>query len=214
MSKAQMMILAAWAMPLNQMVPEQGAVMLMPGDQIAEVLKQECGLWLGPRGQLENNTQFRQVLPYIVLKVGGQILRYKRGRAGEEGRLHDLYSIGFGGHVELDECFIRNNQVKLMSTLDANSIREVEEELPGTEPFSKDWAGLIIDNSNEVGRVHVGVLGVWQLASAEGLESGEDDQIQEVELMDLADLYAQRDQLESWSRMIVEQWHAPSWPPV
>ncbi len=52
-----------------------------------------------PRFEVETDPEFKQLIPYIVLKHGGDLFHYRRGSGGTEKRLQALRSIGIGGHI-------------------------------------------------------------------------------------------------------------------
>src|SRR5438874_1532456 len=52
-----------------------------------------------PRGEVETDPSVKQLIPYIVLRSGGEVFHYTRGSAGTERRLQALRSIGLGGHI-------------------------------------------------------------------------------------------------------------------
>jgi predicted NUDIX family phosphoesterase len=215
------MILAALAAPINERVPPfspGGAFLRYPDQQeLRIVLEGEDGqgLWIGPRGILEADQRFRQILPYVVLKVGDKFVKYDRQPSGGEARLHGLASIGFGGHIEAEDVIFdhQTSRVKLMQTIMQNATRELREELSFTRGvgFRSEWAGVLVDMSNDVGLVHVGVVGFWHLAAMP--ESNEDD-IGGLELLSLEELHARRDQLESWSQLIVDDLYGAALPPA
>ena len=51
------------------------------------------------RGEAEHNKHFKQLIPYVLILCEGKILRYRRGKGGQETRLHGLFSVGVGGHI-------------------------------------------------------------------------------------------------------------------
>src|ERR1044072_7133831 len=55
------------------------------------------------RSTIETDTNFKQLIPYVVVVCGDKILRYRRGATGGENRLHGLFSIGIGGHISNEE---------------------------------------------------------------------------------------------------------------
>lgn len=136
-----------------------------------------AGLWIGPREDLEKLPVYRQIIPYVVLRHNGKIVYYQRTPAGGEGRLHGKVSIGFGGHIDLfDLRFIDASTVDLTSTLEIATDREVLEEVGNDfNVVSKKVLGLLVDNSNDVGRVHIGVAMVWDLDRAPCNRSPEDE---------------------------------------
>src|SRR6266404_3759555 len=51
------------------------------------------------RSEAEHDKRYKQLIPYVLLICNGKILRYRRGKGGQETRLHGLYSVGIGGHI-------------------------------------------------------------------------------------------------------------------
>jgi hypothetical protein len=62
-------------------------------------LEGAAGLWM-PRSAAECDPSFKQLIPYVVVKRSdtGTIACYRR--RGSEDRLHGLWSVGIGGHVD------------------------------------------------------------------------------------------------------------------
>lgn len=123
--------------------------------------------WFVPREEAEQNPSYKQIIPYsIVVRNGTLIGVYKRSKAGSETRLHDTKSIGFGGHVEVQDIAISpSKNIDTFGTTLRAARREIYEELgidASVEPF-----GCIYNPTNEVGRVHVGVIAIAYIANAE-----------------------------------------------
>src|SRR6266851_7883968 len=55
------------------------------------------------RSEAEQDRRYKQVIPYVLLICDDRLLRYRRGRGGEEKRLHGLYSVGIGGHISEED---------------------------------------------------------------------------------------------------------------
>src|SRR5204862_3127251 len=55
------------------------------------------------RSEAEQDKRFKQLIPYVLIICRGRILRYRRGRGGQETRLHGLYSVGIGGHISEED---------------------------------------------------------------------------------------------------------------
>src|SRR5438067_9190960 len=55
------------------------------------------------RSEAELDKRYKQLIPYVLLICGDKILRYRRGKAGGETRLHGLYSVGIGGHISEED---------------------------------------------------------------------------------------------------------------
>jgi len=165
---------------------------------------QQAGLWLGPRPQLEEMPSFRQIIPYVALKVGDRFVKYTRTPAGGEARLHGRVSIGLGGHIDLPDVAFAGDHIDLIRTLDGAARREVDEELAGVQVARRRWAGLLVDNDTPVGRVHVGVVAVWELESVP--HGSAEDAIADTGLATLQELHADEARLETWSALLVRHW--------
>ena len=106
-----------------------------------------------PRAEVEDDPSFQQLIPYVVVTDGPRVFLMRRLRAGADTRLHDRYSIGVGGHIGVDDGGVSGGLV-----------REWSEELVA------DWTpdflplGLLNDDTDPVGRVHLGV--VFQVEAA------------------------------------------------
>lgn len=100
-----------------------------------------------PRAEVEADPSWKQVIPYVVLRDRASIFLMRRTRAGSDARLHERYSIGIGGHVNRQDGGIHGGLV-----------REWSEEL------AVDWEpefrliGLLNDDTDPVGAVHLGVV--------------------------------------------------------
>lgn len=167
---------------------------------------EEAGTFVGPRPILEDDERFRQIIPYIVLRQGPDFIGYIRGASGNEARLHGKIAIGLGGHIDLPDCTITDSgNIDLMATLDQAASRELAEEVccmdlgsMVTLPSPK-WVGLLLDNSDAVGRVHIGVVGV---IDAEGEVFALEESQEGIERFSADELKANRDRLESWTAIL------------
>ncbi len=151
------------------------------------------------RPAAEQDPTHKQIIPYSLFHHEGRYLCYTRGGASGEKRLVAKRSVGIGGHINpVDEA-----HDGLGETLYFNGIeREITEELVISGNHRQRVIGLINDDSNEVGSVHLGVVHVFDLDS-DDVRSNE-DAIQDLAFHPLAELAAQKDSLESWSRICIE----------
>jgi predicted NUDIX family phosphoesterase len=123
----------------------------------AEVLQRSFFL---DRAVAEHDFRHKQVIPYVVIRHGDCFLLLRRTRKQAESRLHDLYSLGIGGHVNSGDKPPPGANVLL-----AGMRRELEEEIHVAAEESCRLVGLINDDSNEVSRVHMGFLYLLTAAS-------------------------------------------------
>ena len=100
-----------------------------------------------PRGKVEDDPSKKQIIPYLVLRDGERIFLMKRTKAGGDERLHDRYSIGVGGHMNPGD-----------NDVEGCLNREWREEIDAG--FVPDFVplGLLNDDSNPVGAVHLGLV--------------------------------------------------------
>jgi len=151
------------------------------------------------RRKAEQNSTWKQVIPYVVVRKGDAILLLERTKKQGEARLHGKLSIGVGGHVnpvdtEGDPLF-------------AGMKRELEEELSVSGPIELRAAGFLNDDSTDVGAVHYGLVAVADARRAEVA-------IRETELMsgrfvpkaELQELCRrERARFETWSSLLIDR---------
>lgn len=109
------------------------------------------------RGIAEENRQKKQIIPYIVLQTadGGMTAAYNR--QGSEKRLHDLWSIGIGGHINTEDTGMGTGSFE--SILKNGIQRELDEEMPRrntSDPI--EFIGIISEDITPVGSVHMGAV--------------------------------------------------------
>ena len=149
------------------------------------------------RSEAELDKRFKQLIPYVLILCHDKILRYRRGKGGQETRLHGLYSVGIGGHISEEDHGLFSNRLGYHDGMR----RELVEEVAIEE--GKDAAVAVInDDSTEVGFVHFGVVHVMQVASEDlvGRRSG----ILAPEFIPIAEAVKDPSGYESWSRFCLE----------
>jgi predicted NUDIX family phosphoesterase len=150
------------------------------------------------RSDAEQDKRYKQLIPYILLISDGRILRYRRGKGGQETRLHGLYSVGIGGHIsEEDHGLFSNGRGGYQDGMR----RELMEEV-ALDEVKEAAVAVINDDSTEVGQVHFGVVHVMQVAkeNVAGRRSG----IVAPEFIPIADAVRGVAGYESWSRFCLE----------
>lgn len=153
----------------------------------------------------EQDSSFKQVIPYTLVVHDNEVLLLKRLDAGGESRLHGKLSIGVGGHINpVDEV------TEPGAVLEAGCRRELDEELVISSPYTLEPVGVINDESGDVGSVHFGLV---QIARCETPDVAvrETDMLEGsfaslATLRELAD--RERGRLETWSALIIDQLEA------
>ncbi|AZV43549.1 hypothetical protein BAOM_2940 [Peribacillus asahii] len=152
------------------------------------------------RGDAEENNDYKQPIPYCVIKRGDEVFSYTRLSGGGETRLHGQISLGVGGHVNTVP------EKDFYETLSINLQRELEEELIiDADKMDLNTIGLINDDANDVGKVHLGMLVIGELPVEEAVLVRETDQLlgKWIKIKDLKspEIY---DRLESWSQFVAD----------
>jgi len=117
-----------------------------------------------PRGEVEGDPEFKQLIPYVIFRHtdgrGRQtVFQYTRGSGMGEGRLHRKHSVGIGGHISAVDADGDNDG----TPYEEGMRRELEEEVQIDTPYTVRCVGLINDDRTEVGSVHLGVVYIFDV---------------------------------------------------
>ena len=103
------------------------------------------------RGGAEQNFSYKQIIPYVILRHGEKYLLIKRLPKQGEKRLHNKFSLGVGGHINVFD------QAQ-SDILEAGMQREKNEEIKIEQEGECRLIGVINTDVAEVDRVHLGVV--------------------------------------------------------
>jgi predicted NUDIX family phosphoesterase len=108
------------------------------------------------RSSVENDFNYRQLVVYVtVVNRDREILIYPR--SGSEERLHNMYSIGIGGHVDAQDGVDAHMNLYYDGCITDTLVREVKEEIGvNTRPEHYLFGGIIKLSKTDVDRVHIG----------------------------------------------------------
>lgn len=153
-----------------------------------------------PRSLAENDPSFKQVIPYVVITDGENILHYVRGKKSGEKRLVAKGSIGIGGHINADDhgLFSATPEESYRNAV----CREVSEEINVDGEFDAEIIGLINDDSTEVGSVHFGVVHLLRRQPSQ--VNKKEQIITQMEFLPLSELIQKKETLETWSQLCLE----------
>lgn len=165
---------------------------------LAPILSRENNFFV-PRSRAELDAGCKQIIPYVLLTHAGRVLHYVRGKKGGEQRLVAKGSIGIGGHLnDADENLFSYDQHSYL----AGVRREVGEELIVQSGYQNHIRALLNDDSTEVGRVHLGIVHVFELESAQ--VSKRESVITQLAFRTPDELRVDRAQLETWSQICLD----------
>ena len=159
------------------------------------ILKKENTQFL-KREIVENDPQYKQIIPYVILKYKETYFTYQRGKLQTEKRLLDNYSLGIGGHISIfDENLFS-------TTYEEGLNREINEEIYINSKYTNNIIGLINDDTNDVGKVHFGVVHLFELERKD--VQAKEKSIRNVNFMSKEDLTKKSRLFETWSQIIIK----------
>ena len=160
------------------------------------------------RGLAENNPQFKQPIAYCII-INPELKKvfvYQRSTKAGEERLHNLFTIGIGGHIDLPDYNENENQNETKNPIYKSMFREINEEIHITEQSTIEplVLGYINDDSNDVGKVHLGILYLIK-TNAEQIfpKDSEIEQGKFVYFHELEDIFS-KNEFEIWSKIAFE----------
>ncbi|HZZ74140.1 MAG TPA: phosphoesterase [Pirellulales bacterium] len=152
-----------------------------------------------PRDEVEEDPSFKQLIPYVIFRhrdPAGRVrlFHYTRGKGQGEARLHSKRSIGVGGHISADDC-TGDSSVPYAEGMR----RELAEEVFLDGPFQEQCVGLINDDETPVGKVHLGVVHLFDVEQPTVRS-------REIDLVDsgfapVDELLADQARFETWSQI-------------
>lgn len=153
-----------------------------------------------PRSEMETDPSFKQLIPYVIFRhtdeLGiSRLFQYTRGSGQGEKRLHAKRSIGIGGHISAIDSNEADPYLEGMR-------RELEEEVFINTAYQANCVGLLNDDDTEVGRVHLGVVHLFDVD--EPRVAGREDDIADASFSTLPELFAAMDEFESWSQICLQ----------
>jgi predicted NUDIX family phosphoesterase len=143
------------------------------------------------RGDVEDDATWKQVIPYVVLRDGPLLFLMRRTRAGGDARLFERYTIGVGGHVNPPD-----------RGLGGGLLREWREELDADWDPEFRLVGMLNDDDDPVGAVHLGI--VYEVEAA-----GRPVAVRETDKLTGTfaapeDVRVVLDRMETWSALVFE----------
>lgn len=146
-----------------------------------------------PRPVAEFSPDYKQIIPYVVIRHGPSYFLLQRTARQTEARLHHKLSLGIGGHINPDT-----------PTLLGGLKKELEEEVEVAGRYALQFVGILNDDTTEVGRVHLGAVYALEPESRRIV-------IRETEKMtgswmDRNALAPLREQMETWSQLVYDRY--------
>ncbi len=149
-----------------------------------------------PRGSVENDSTYKQLIPYVILRWRDCLFAYTRGRSGGETRLRALRSLGIGGHICAEDAEGAGDPYR------TGMLRELEEEIYLDSAYTERAIGLINDDRSPVGQVHLGIVHILDVE--EPAVRQREEALVGGAFAPLKQLRQLRDEFETWSQFLLD----------
>jgi predicted NUDIX family phosphoesterase len=151
-----------------------------------------------PRSLVEDDPGYKQIIPYVVFRYKESVFCYTRGKSQGEARLHQLRSLGVGGHVSEEDAHGGKN----LEAYEAAMRRELDEEVAVTSAGRIGRVGLINDDSTPVGRVHLGVVHLFELEQPH--VTAREEGLAEAGFLPISSVLTIQSEFETWSQICID----------
>lgn len=145
-----------------------------------------------PRGLMETDPTYKQIIPYLIFEYNDRYFLMQRRHNASETRLQSKFSLGIGGHIRKED--MQSMDIMMWAQ------REFHEEVDYKGSLKIKPLGLLNDDTDDVGKVHIGFVFLLQGDSPEisiksELKSGTLATLEECALM--------AHNLEGWSQKVL-----------
>jgi len=146
------------------------------------------------RADAETDTNYKQIIPYLVFMHEGNVFMMQRKSTAGEQRLKNKLSLGIGGHIRAEDFDLG------ASILDWAQ-REFAEEVNYSGKITFSPLGIINSNASLVDQVHAGFVYLLKgdtpnISVKEEMKSGQ--------LVSLEICKKRYDEFERWSQIIID----------
>jgi len=140
------------------------------------------------RPTAEVSPQYKQIIPYVVIRHDEKFFLLQRTPKQTEARLHHKLSLGIGGHINPDTPGLLDGLQK-----------ELEEEVDVAGDYDLSFVGILNDDTTDVGRVHLGA--VYLLDAHDGNVTVRETEKMTGRWAGVDELRAVYADMESWSQI-------------
>ncbi len=179
--------------PRNLLLPDGGWHGLRSVDFDAYLKIIQNNKEFQPRAQMETDPSYKQIIPYLIFEHNNRYFLMQRHKKASETRLQSKYTLGIGGHI-------RQEDMQTDSLFDW-ARREFHEEVSYSGNLEIEPLGILNDDSNEVGKVHIGFV---FLLHGSNPNISIKSELANGELYSLEECRAFSDRMETWSQMVVD----------
>lgn len=146
-----------------------------------------------PRSLMETNPLYKQIIPYLIFEHDNKYFLMQRQSNASESRLRNKLTLGIGGHIRQEDM--------TENSLFAWAEREFHEEVSYSGSLTVKPLGIINDDSDDVGKVHIGFA---FLITGDSSDISVKSELKSGTLVSLDECIAQKECMESWSSYIID----------
>jgi predicted NUDIX family phosphoesterase len=146
-----------------------------------------------PRSLMEVDPVYKQIIPYLIFVHDNRYFLMQRKSDASESRLRNKLTLGIGGHIREEDM--------AEDSLFAWALREFHEEVNYAGNVNVEPLGIINDDSNDVGKVHIGFA---LLLRGDSADISVKSELKSGTLVSLDDCRTQKESMESWSQFVVD----------
>lgn len=158
-------------------------------DEIFDVILD--GHFFLDRPTAEVSPQYKQIIPYVLIRHDHSFYLLQRTQKQTESRLHLKLSIGIGGHINPDTPELLDGLHK-----------ELEEEVDVQGDYDLTFIGILNDDTTEVGSVHLGA--VYLLEAHDRTVTVRETDKMTGRWATRAELAENREAMETWSQIVYD----------
>ncbi|HLJ31189.1 MAG TPA: hypothetical protein VKU36_02015 [Candidatus Babeliales bacterium] len=157
-----------------------------------------------PRSLMEVDPVYKQIIPYLIFVHDNRYFLMQRKSDASESRLRNKLTLGIGGHIREEDMSENSPCPPKLSAKDglfAWALREFHEEVNYAGNVKVEPLGIINDDSNDVGKVHIGFA---LLLRGDSPDISVKSELKSGMLVSLDDCRIQKESMESWSQFVVD----------
>lgn len=189
-SKQDEMILVVKREKLFAQEAWQGLRNINPEEYIGLINREKEFL---PRSLMELDPVYKQIIPYLIFTHDNKYFLMQRRAESTEQRLKNKYSLGIGGHIRQEDITGK--------TLFDWAAREFEEEVNFNGNYKIEALGILNDDSNPVGQVHVGFV---FLLHGNSPDMSVKSELKNGNLYSLEECAQYYSQMETWTQIVYD----------
>lgn len=145
------------------------------------------------RSLMEINPVYKQIIPYLIFTHDNHYFLMRRKSNASETRLRNKVTLGIGGHIRQEDM--------AEESLFEWAKREFHEEVDYKGNLTVKPLGIINDDSDDVGKVHIGFA---FLLVGDTSEISVKSELAYGELITYDECLVLKEDMESWSQFVVD----------